>query len=424
MEKEPQQPMRLIVVDANALIKGLDLTTLNADCYTIPDVIAEVRDKQSQEALLRRKDQLKTRIPNEEAFQKVVAFSKKTGDFATLSVTDLKVLALAYMLEKEQNGVEHVRLEPLKPMQGVVKPQRKQPLKEKVESAPIESHKKLTPLKPAQAEKQAGPGESSLVEKQIASIKLSEEESVPAQFPPKEQKDDSVIKAQDPEDEGAEEATLIDDDGEASDDSEGEWITPANIAKHKAKNNNSTKFIPADDPCKVFVGCLTSDFAMQNVLLQMNLKLVSKEGEIIRETKTWALRCHACFKITTDLSKQFCPSCGNSTLMRASVSVDSNGNMVCYLKRNFQYNIRGTKYSLPTPEGGRKANNLIIREDQKEYEKAVKTHNHHMKKTASDMQFDSDFEAIFKQSAGSRSTPGIQIGHGRRNPNNTRGRRR
>jgi len=43
----------------------------------------------------------------------VTEFSKKTGDYASLSATDLKVLALTYMLEKVNNGVGHLRIEPV-----------------------------------------------------------------------------------------------------------------------------------------------------------------------------------------------------------------------------------------------------------------------------------------------------------------------
>jgi rRNA maturation endonuclease Nob1 len=34
----------------------------------------------------------------------VANFARKTGDFAALSKTDLKLIALTYMLEKEVNG--------------------------------------------------------------------------------------------------------------------------------------------------------------------------------------------------------------------------------------------------------------------------------------------------------------------------------
>jgi RNA-binding protein NOB1 len=50
------------------------------------------------------------------------------------------------------------------------------------------------------------------------------------------------------------------------------------------------------------VGCMTADFAKQNVLLQMGLDLVSVDGKRIEKLKTWVLRCHACFKYFSPLS--------------------------------------------------------------------------------------------------------------------------
>ena len=86
-------------------------------------------------------------------------------------------------------------------------------------------------------------------------------------------------------------------DGE---DGEGEWITPSNAALHKSR---ALEMLPgADGRSKakantvVDVGCMTTDFAMQNVLLQMGLNLVNVEGKRIEKLKTWVLRCHACFK--------------------------------------------------------------------------------------------------------------------------------
>jgi RNA-binding protein NOB1 len=44
------------------------------------------------------------------------------------------------------------------------------------------------------------------------------------------------------------------------------------------------------------VCCMTSDFAMQNVLLQMGLNLLAPDGQTIRRVQQWVLRCFACFK--------------------------------------------------------------------------------------------------------------------------------
>lgn len=43
----------------------------------------------------------------------VTEFAKKTGDYPSLSATDLKVMALTYQLEKEHVGTEHLRTEPI-----------------------------------------------------------------------------------------------------------------------------------------------------------------------------------------------------------------------------------------------------------------------------------------------------------------------
>ena len=42
----------------------------------------------------------------------VTDFSKLTGDFKSLSVTDLKVLALTYMIEVQKNGLKNIKTAP------------------------------------------------------------------------------------------------------------------------------------------------------------------------------------------------------------------------------------------------------------------------------------------------------------------------
>lgn len=98
-----------------------------------------------------------------------------------------------------------------------------------------------------------------------------------------------------------EDEPLYDDPSSDDDDGEGEWITPSNVGLHKSRALN---LLPDDasaakkaTPAKqIKAGCMTADFAMQNVLLQMGLSLVGVEGKRIERVKTWVLRCHACFK--------------------------------------------------------------------------------------------------------------------------------
>jgi RNA-binding protein NOB1 len=93
--------------------------------------------------------------------------------------------------------------------------------------------------------------------------------------------------------------TPLFDDPSDNDDDEGEWITPSNVSIHKSRALN---LLPSDSKGKgkvegpLHTGCMTADFAMQNVLLQMGLSLVSVEGKRIEKVKSWVLRCHACFK--------------------------------------------------------------------------------------------------------------------------------
>lgn len=113
------------------------------------------------------------------------------------------------------------------------------------------------------------------------------------------------------------------------------------------------------------VACITGDFAMQNVLLQMGLRLLAPGGMQIRELHRWILKCHACFKVTTEIGRIFCPKCGNGgTLRKVAVTVGENG--IILAARRPRITLRGTKFSLPLPQGGRDAitKNPILREDQ------------------------------------------------------------
>lgn len=92
------------------------------------------------------------------------------------------------------------------------------------------------------------------------------------------------------------------DDPSDSDDGEGEWITPSNVGLHKSR---ALDLLPDSDVARgkrkggdeaFDTGCMSADFAMQNVLLQMGLSLVGVEGKRIEKVKSWVLRCHACFK--------------------------------------------------------------------------------------------------------------------------------
>ncbi|CAB4490799.1 unnamed protein product [Rhizophagus irregularis] len=316
--------------------------------YTIPEVISEIRDKHSRDFLNQISFDLQIKVPSDEALREVVNFSKKTGDFASLSAVDLRVLALTYMLEVETNGTKRLKKEPVK-----------KPLN-KSESMEIINKQ----------EQQQRIDEPNLVSN-LESLKLAD---ITVEFSSSEGTDhqrDAVSNLYQVE--NSEQLNNIDFNNDCS-LSKDEPIVE--ISTHKLKERY------------VKIACMTTDYSMQNIL------------------------CHACFKITTNTEKKFCPNCGNAALIRTSTSTDANGNVTYYLKKNFQYNLRGTKYSIPEPKSGRNANNIILREDQKEYQKALKNQR---KQKEIDI-FDPDY--IPKLLIGISNSNSISpvIGYGRRKP--------
>ncbi|KAG9193189.1 hypothetical protein G6011_03224 [Alternaria panax] len=172
------------------------------------------------------------------------------------------------------------------------------------------------------------------------------------------------------------------DDSAVDSDSDGDWITPQNLTEHQAKDGAIQPQIHTSANRQLDVATMTIDFAMQNVLLQMNLQLLSTNMQRIKNVNTKVLRCHACFNIVKQMDKQFCPRCGQATLQRVTCSTNAAGEFKIHLAKNYQYNKRGDKYSIPKPiagtantkwshgQGGGKGGwgrDLILAEDQKEY---------------------------------------------------------
>uniref|UniRef100_A0A8C6Z395 NIN1 (RPN12) binding n=1 Tax=Nothoprocta perdicaria TaxID=30464 RepID=A0A8C6Z395_NOTPE len=80
--------------------------------YTVPEVVAEIRDKATRRRLAALPYELRFRRPRPDCVRLVTDFARKTGDYPSLSATDLQVLALTYELEAETVGPERLRREP------------------------------------------------------------------------------------------------------------------------------------------------------------------------------------------------------------------------------------------------------------------------------------------------------------------------
>ena len=126
----------------------------------------------------------------------------------------------------------------------------------------------------------------------------------------------------------------------------GGWITSDNLAATQ-QQDLTAMYGSQDAGVVVDVACFTRDFAMQNVLMQIGLPILSQEGMLIKHAKQWAMRCYACNKCDRDTSRIFCQFCGNVTLVKVKMFVDAKGN-VHYNKLWYTPSKRGTKFTFPT----------------------------------------------------------------------------
>lgn len=176
---------------------------------------------------------------------------------------------------------------------------------------------------------------------------------------------------------------------------------------------------PKKRPTKV--ACLTTDFSMQNVMLQMDLRVMSVDGLMVKSVRQWVLRCMGCFEVHYDMDRLFCRKCGGHHLSRVAASVDSGGKLKLHLKKNYHVDLQGTKYSLPAPgKQGRYQGELLLREDQLLHgiwkQKCVKIRKDIKSAFGEDVTSDVGMHINKGQS--------IKIGLGKQNPNAAKGRER
>ncbi|KAI0772120.1 Nin one binding Zn-ribbon like-domain-containing protein [Trametes elegans] len=416
----PRPACKHLVLDAGPLLSLSPLRGLSETYYTVPQVLDELKDKRAREHFerlgLSAGVRIEVKAPSTASVAHVIQWAKKTGDYAVLSHPDMCVLALTYELDQQEKELAEkakASAEASAESGQVQEDGEKQITSESASNEAPESQQ------PTAQEDHTEAGEQKNTEDVLEEI-----DSNPDDVPPPSESEDE--ESQEEHEEGeplsveleplqnelsleassssspppstsdpapastfappAENEPLYDDPSD-EDDGEGEWITPSNVALHKSR---ALDLLPsAGDSRKgkkqqerILVGCMTADFAMQNVLLQMGLGLVGVEGKRIERVKSWVLRCHACFKICKDASRKFCPSCGNPTLLRASVTISSptagpnTPAMQVHLKKNFQFKTRGTIYSIPAPKPGSAktgpGEGLILREDQTAWQRAKK----------------------------------------------------
>ena len=434
MAVEPnQKPIHSLVLDTGPLIKNVVSisTIINSaeELYTTPAIISEIRDEATrmrvQTTLM---PFLKVRNPSPASYDAVIAFSKKTGDHAVLSRQDLGILALAYEIHCERDGGDWglrsvpkgpIKLRPEEEEEARKQKEAKDAAKAAKEQAALEDGQAMeedewsTVTKSKKSSKKSkGQNKKNNKPEQAQSEMILEQPATEAE--PQQQSEEPVVQhvAQEQpaslpteekpaEVESTPESTQqVTDSAPATetlekdlssldiisasddeDDDDGEWITASNLPEHQVKDSGLQADVRTQGPTQMDVATMTIDFAMQNVLLQMNLKLITTNMQRIKKLSSKVLRCHACFQIVKDMSKQFCPRCGGATLARVSCSTNAKGEFHIHLAKNYTYNKRGDKFSIPKPIAGTAntkwsglgggqggwGRDLILAEDQKEY---------------------------------------------------------
>ena len=184
----------------------------------------------------------------------VTDFSKKSGDFGALSATDIRVLALTYMMEANVNGTDHLKEAPtIKRTTEFYKPSQD------VSQTDHTSSKMPGFYMPSGESDDESADEEEIVETLEETTESSQTHSENLNIETEIDTIQNQLKDSDSA-ENLSEGETLDSENEAVEDDDEGWITPANYSKKKEQLAmvNEKELIQ-----NVEVACMTSDFAMQ-----------------------------------------------------------------------------------------------------------------------------------------------------------------
>uniref|UniRef100_A0A182JVR8 RNA-binding protein NOB1 n=1 Tax=Anopheles christyi TaxID=43041 RepID=A0A182JVR8_9DIPT len=350
-----------LIVDTAAFVKNVQLQNYAENCYTVPGVLAEIRNNRQMKRLAVLPYNLKVLTPDPDVLAKVVAIAKKTGDYASLSLVDLQVIALTYELETVHVGRDHLREEPM-PAITVAAAQKPTALQgtELLKGFYVSS-KKGQPQDESQ-EEDCSISETSNDHSETKDTNTITEKANEPLIDSAQEKDipENVTGEVDTGNESCEEE--YDDEDDEEDDNEDDdagWITPSNITQVKRDMG-----MDLHEETPTTVACITTDYALQNVLKQIGLQVAALDGRIIKQVRTYILRCYSCFKTTPDATKVFCPKCGNRTLKKVAVSLDGEGKQIIHINSRRPLTAKYKNRPIAKFEGGKHATNPLLFEDQ------------------------------------------------------------
>lgn len=322
-----------LVVDSSGFIHKGPIRETGHNVYSCQEVLDEIKDQATLESLRFLPYELRLLQFDQDDLDQCIDFAKKTGDYRQLSAVDLKLIAATLRLEKLHNGTKYINATP-----------------------------KQVSVKALDKPKYA----ATSIDKALESLTKLVESASLNDKPVSEAELDKILE------EEAGSSYAGSDEDEDSDDEKG-WITPGNIKNIYQKLGGDRVADSRVDTWagdRVSVACMTSDFSIQNCLLQMGLLVVSPvDGLMIKEAKKIALRCHACYKVFHDPSKiknNFCPHCGNlDTLKRVQYIIEKDGSKRVIVNFKRPIRVKGTNRQLPRPRGGKKTNAPVLTADQR-----------------------------------------------------------
>ncbi|KAG8227056.1 hypothetical protein J437_LFUL013239, partial [Ladona fulva] len=112
MDIKMTEKVRHLIVDTSGFLNRPELREIGKNIYTVQNVVEEVTSKSQIRKLVVLPFDLHVKEPSDESVKFITEFSKKTGDYHSLSATDIRVMALTYQMELEHIGSSHLRTEP------------------------------------------------------------------------------------------------------------------------------------------------------------------------------------------------------------------------------------------------------------------------------------------------------------------------
>ncbi|VEV55829.1 RNA-binding protein NOB1, putative [Plasmodium vinckei vinckei] len=399
------------VLDSNSLIKFKDFLFMNYDYYITEGVIKEIKDEASRNKLNTILPLLKIARAEQNDINFIKHFSKLTGDYDSLSEVDIEVIALTYNLHRRFGDVSKLNASPMETIYKYDDVQydysnmnykKKQSSKtgtfEKREDGEWEVNDEKEEVE-KEEEKEENDGKDEVekeeekeendgkdeVEKEEEEEEEEEEkeeeeedEKGDANEAEKEDEDDEKGDANETEEEDSEgeeeenkkifgletiKEEVVEVEEDKDDDDGGKWINANNFDIFNLNVDKNKKF-------ESDIGCVTTDYAMQNVLYQVGLNAITIDGYQISSIKLWGYICTSCYFFMRKNSLLFCSKCGNNSLRKVNVIVDNELKKLVVKIPNFKVNCKNTIFSIPKKKNKNKSKNKyedklqIFREDE------------------------------------------------------------